>query len=93
MAKQRPAKSRRVGELVAAVTGTPVEEPEYVGKKLYGRKGTKFAKVAARITNVSACRLEGCRGLRVHALWPDGHRTYPCLKGCSVRPDGDLEIR
>lgn len=79
--------------LVATLTGRdPAADGEYVGKLVYGRKGTEFEKVAGTVTGTSDCRLEGCSGTRLHVKWPDGHRTYPCAKGCKDRPDGNLEI-
>lgn len=81
-----------VKELLAAVTGKTSDDAGYVGKKVYGRKGTKFARVCGKVTNTSICTLEGCGGTRLHVKWPDGKRTYPCAKGCTERPSGDLEI-
>jgi hypothetical protein len=66
---------------------------EYVGKKVYGRQGSQFENVAGEITGTSLCRLEGCGGTRLHVKWPDGQRTYPCGKGCTVKADGSLRIR
>lgn len=91
MAK-RKSSSRQVTDLLRAITGRTVADGQYVGKKVYGRKGTAFAAVAGLVTGTSACRLEGCRGTRLHVKWPDGKRTYPCAKGCTTRDDGDLEI-
>lgn len=64
----------------------------YVGRKVYGRKGTKHASAAGKVTNTSTCRLTGCSAFRLHVLWPDGHRTYPCVKACVSRGDDALEI-
>lgn len=75
------------------LTGRPVDDVAYVGKKVYGRAGTDCADEAGEVTNTSVCTLEGCGGTRLHVRWPDGTRTYPCAKGCTVRPDGDLQIR
>jgi hypothetical protein len=66
---------------------------EHVGKKVYGRHGSKLENVAGEITGTSLCRLEGCGGTRLHVKWPDGKRTYPCAKGCMVQADGSLRIR
>lgn len=33
------------------------------------------------------CQMEGCTGMRMRVLWPDGKVTYPCSKGCSVFQD------
>ncbi len=93
MAKQpRPTRGRAVREMVAAIVGKDINDDQYLNKKVYGRKGTKFEKVCGRVTNTSACTLEGCGGTRLHVLWPDGKRTYPCAKGCRVRKGGNLEI-
>lgn len=35
-----------------------------------------------RNKNSRPCRLEGCTGVRMHVVWPDGSVTYPCSKGC-----------
>lgn len=52
------------------------------GTKVYGRKGTSFARVAGVSTGgVYHCTLESCRGVRVCVRWPDGHITRPCSKG------------
>ena len=90
MAKK--TKGALVSEMLAAVTGKTADGGEYVGKKVYGRKGTKFARVCGKVTNTSLCALEGCGGTRLHVKWPDGKRTYPCAKGCTVRDNGELEI-
>lgn len=60
----------------------------YVGKQLWNRDGT----IVGIITGTSLCRLEGCRGTRLHVKWPDGKRTYPCAKGCRSRADRALQI-
>lgn len=91
--KPKPTKGAAVRQLLAAVTGKTVDDGVYVGKKVYGRKGTNFARVCGRVTNTSICNLEGCGGTRLHVRWPDGHRTYPCAKGCRTKKNGDMEIR
>lgn len=90
--KPRTPKGQQVRKLLAAITGQTADDGAYVGKKVYGVKGTKFEKVCGRVTNTSACRLDGCSGCRLHVLWPDGHRTYPCAKSVKARANGDLEI-
>jgi hypothetical protein len=65
---------------------------EYVGRKVYGRKGTEYENVYGVVTNTSLCGLAGCGGTRLHVKWPDGKRTYPCAKGCSEGADGSLRI-
>lgn len=90
MAKQ--TKGQGLLALAKELAGIPEPDTGYVGKLVYGRKGSEFAAVAGKVTNVSGCRLEGCSGLRLHVLWPGGKRTYPCAKGCGERPDKNLEI-
>ena len=63
----------------------------YVGTKVWGRRGTKFEQIAGEVTNTSFCRLEGCGGVRLHVKWPGGKRTYVCTKGCS-KEGQDLRI-
>lgn len=88
----RPTKGQEVRNLLAALTGRTADDGAYVGKKVYGVAGTKFASVCGKVTNTSMCRMSGCSGCRLHILWPDGHRTYPCAKAVKGRDDGDLEI-
>ena len=38
------------------------------------------------------CSMEGCTGLRLPVTWSDGHRSRPCTKGLTTRPDGNLQI-
>jgi len=86
-------KGKGLLKLVRGIVGHATDQDEaYVGKKVFGRKGTAYAKVFGTVTNVSLCPLEGCSATRLHVKWPDGHRTYPCAKGCKVRKNGDLEI-
>ena len=80
------AKSKLVAALLGAVSGR--RRPDYVGTRIWSRGG----HVCGTVTGTSLCRLEGCAGTRLHVRWPDGRRTYPCAKGCSVRADGDLQI-
>lgn len=93
MAKKTPPPDALTAALIAAINGPKIHRnPDYVGKKLYGRKGTSSARIAGTITNTSMCRLEGCRGLRLHVRWPDGHRTYVCTKDCDQRKDGHYQL-
>ena len=69
-----------------------MSDTNYIGRMVFGRRGTDFENVAGVVTNVSGCRLAGCRGLRLHVKWPDGHRTYVCTKGCDEQEDGSLRI-
>jgi hypothetical protein len=78
-----------VGVLLTALTGKNPGDEEYIGKKVYRRGGRGSP---GTVTNTSICRLEGCGGTRLHVKWPDGHRTYPCAKGCKDRADGSLQI-
>lgn len=81
------AKSKLVAALLEAVSGR--SRPDYVGTRIWSREGSACGVV----TGTSICRLEGCGGTRLHVRWPDGHRTYPCAKGCCARADGDLQIQ
>lgn len=95
MAKQRkPAltKGKAIRDMISAITGRENTDSEYIGKKVFGRKGTKFEKICGSVTNTSLCNLEGCGCTKLHVLWPSGDRTYPCAKGCLERPDGNMEI-
>lgn len=96
MVMPKKAIPRAAADIIAAAlagVGLPTHnDNEYIGKRVYGRKGTDFAKIAGEITAVSRCRLEGCGAPRLHVRWPDGKRTYPCAKGCDVRKDGNLQI-
>ena len=93
MAKAKPTKGTTVRKLLAAITGKTIDDGVYVGKRIYGRKGSDFEKVCGVVTNTGICTLEGCGGTRLSVRWPDGKRTYPCAKGCRQRKNGDLEIR
>lgn len=84
---------KTVAAIVAAYLPAAIpNNPEYVGKKVYGRQGSELETVAGEITGTSLCRLEGCGGTRLHVKWPDGTRTYPCARGCTVQRDGSLRI-
>lgn len=72
------------------VTGNAYEH--YVDKKIHGRAGTESAADVGEVTNVHACTMAGCSGVRLSTKWPDGGRTFPCSKGVKARPDGSLEI-
>lgn len=38
--------------------------------------------LVGRVTSASRrCRLEGCGGVRLRVVWPDGKVTYPCSRG------------
>lgn len=93
MAKTRTTRGSSVRKLLAELTGHTVDDGQYVGKKVFGRKGSEMEKVFGTVTNTGICRLSGCGGTSLHVLWSDGHRTYPCAKGCIERENGDLEIR
>lgn len=78
-------------ELAEALAGKPVDVSGYVGKRIHPRKGSKVKKPGI-VTEVSTCRMSQCRANRLHVKWPDGKRTYPCMRGVGERPDGSLEI-
>ena len=48
------------------------------GTRVYAQKPSKL--VGIRTGHVRSCNLEGCRGLRLHVVWPDGHATWCCTK-------------
>lgn len=48
--------------------------------RLVSRDGDEVGRIANK--NSRPCRLEGCTGVRMHVVWPDGNSTYPCSKGC-----------
>ena len=35
------------------------------------------------------CRMDGCTGVRMRVLWPDGKVTFPCSKGCRLCEGND----
>ncbi len=39
------------------------------------------------------CRLEGCTGLRIRVVWPDGHWTWPCSKGLRELSETEWQIQ
>ncbi len=48
------------------------------GRKIFTRNGG----VRGLLTGTTRrCQLEGCSGIRVRAVWPDGSWTWPCTKG------------
>lgn len=80
------------------------ERPDLLPEALHQRTADWLARgtrIAARgddaatgtLTGArSACRLEGCTGVRVSVKWDDGSRTRPCSKGLKRRNDGTLQI-
>lgn len=64
----------------------------WIGKKVFGRRGGAFENVAGVVTNVRSCRMAGCTGIALCVKWPDGKRTFPCTKGCTEQADGSLRI-
>lgn len=61
------------------------------------RKGRVVEKLKGEVIGRSDCRLEGCRGLRLHVRWPkvEGQRvkvTYPCTKGMRAVDEATLII-
>ena len=62
------------------------DDPWPEGVKIYARGSTKrFGRATGR---TSLCRLEGCGGLRISTIWPDGKNTRPCTKGLLRFRDG-----
>lgn len=80
------------GRLVANLLSCLPHDGTYIGRKIYGRAGTAFEHVTGLVTGVSRCRLEGCGGDRLHVKWPDGKRTFPCIKGCKELEGGSFQI-
>lgn len=64
------------------------EENAMTGKTIYGRTGSQAESIAGKVLpGRRCCTLEGCGGLRVLVEWPDGHRTWPCMK--SIQTEGN----
>ena len=60
----------------------PTEQnPWPEGLRVYGRRGTKFARTYGRVKGYRRCQLQGCRGLQLRIVWADGHYTWCCTKG------------
>lgn len=59
------------------------------GTKVRPRKG---AKRGVTTGSRHRCRMHGCTGIRLTVRWSDGKLTFPCSKGMSVDPNGDLRI-
>lgn len=59
-------------------------------QRIYSEDGTEFAILSGA---THRCKIEGCKGDRVSALWSDGKRTFPCTEGTIIRQDGNLQIR
>jgi len=85
-------KTARPKIVAAKLTAVIRHDADFVGRTIFGRKGTAFENFSGEITGTSLCRLEGCRGTRLHVRWQDGKRTYPCSKGCDLQKDGSLRI-
>ena len=51
---------------------------ELEGTRIFTREGDEEGVLTG---STRRCQLEGCTGLRVRAVWPDGHWTWPCTKG------------
>ena len=50
---------------------------------------SRDSKMRGEITNLRArrCQMSGCTGWCMHVRWPDGKRTFPCIKGCTQLDD------
>jgi hypothetical protein len=68
-----------------------MDEGKFAGKGavIHSRNGEVRGEATG---SEHACQLESCRGVRVSVRWETGHRTFPCSKGMTVRPDGALQI-
>ena len=64
------------------------------GTRIYGRAGSKHADVFGVATgHTRQCTMEGCRGIRVRIVWPDGKATLPCTRGLGPGPtEGTFQI-
>ena len=73
---------------VAALVERPRLGPEYT--KMLSRDG----ETTGAIKNLQSrpCRMEGCRGWRIHVKWPDGRSTYPCSHSCRIVGPDTLQI-
>lgn len=47
---------------------------------LLSRNGKTVGIIKNRFSR--PCSMEGCTGMRMHVVWPDGKSTYPCSRGC-----------
>lgn len=88
-----PKRNHNLNRELVAATGKQADDDTYLGKRVYGRKGTAQETEVGIILKVSRCTLDGCDGTRLHVKWPSGVHTYPCVSRCRVRDDKDLEIK
>lgn len=63
-----------------------MENPKY----MLSRDG----KIRGEIRNMHSrkCAAEGCPGHRIHVVWPDGKKTFPCSRGCKTVNVDTLQI-
>jgi hypothetical protein len=59
---------------------------------VFGRRGTRAARIKGRIVGDRDCNLESCRGVRFAVRWPNGKLTWPCTRGMEVTRSGDYQI-
>lgn len=53
-----------------------------IGTRIYGRRGTDYAKKFALSTgHFRRCGLEGCGAVRIRVRWPRGEIRWLCAKG------------
>lgn len=64
-------------ELTKLLLGRPdknIKLPEFIWSRGTKKKG--------RTTGAwYHCHLEGCTGIRIRVIWPNGRETWPCSKG------------
>lgn len=56
---------------------------------VYNREGLEFGILTK---STRRCSMEGCSSERRMVRWPDGKKTWPCVRGLINRPDGHLQI-
>jgi hypothetical protein len=67
-------------------------KPPYIGRRVYGCKGTEFEHIYGTVTGVRKCSEAGCPGTTLRIEWPDGLRILTCSQKCKQRDTGELEI-
>lgn len=63
-------------------------------KNQYTKMFSRDGKIVGEIKNLHSrpCPMAGCKGHRIHVLWPDGKSTYPCSNGCKEIDPNTLQI-
>jgi hypothetical protein len=69
-------------------TPEELDTEEFIGMPVWSRgHGIKGTCISTK-----RCTLEGCGATRLCVRWPDGHRTWPCVKGMKFIGLRELEI-